>query len=220
MYKTILMHANDSRRIERLLVPSVALADKFRAHLLALSVVPPLALMGEPGGSSMVIDEHCEAYREQNPAMRAAFEAAAANRGFTTEWRDADAGTFPVVDCVLPYARAADLIIASQTDPGWATSGWLDVADRLVIEAGRPVLIVPNTGNHARTGEKVLVAWNGRREAARAVFNALPILQRAKEVRVVWVNPQSEGVLPGDIPAVDIWRRSRGMLSNARRPNN
>ena len=204
MYKTILMHVNDTRRIERLLVPSIALAEKFEAHLLALSVVPPMAVFTEANGYSMVIDDHCKAYRERNPEMRAAFEAAVANRGFTTEWRDDDAGTLPVVDRVLPYARSADLIIASQTDPGSPTSGWLDVADRLAIEAGRPVLIVPNTGTHARTGEKVLVAWNGRREAARAVFDALPILQRAKEVRVVWVNPQSEGEPPGDIPAADI----------------
>jgi hypothetical protein len=35
MYKTILIHANDSRRTERLLLPSVALAEKFEAHLLA-----------------------------------------------------------------------------------------------------------------------------------------------------------------------------------------
>jgi nucleotide-binding universal stress UspA family protein len=152
----------------------------------------------------MVIDDHCSAYRERNPAMRAAFEAAVANRGFTTEWRDDDAGAFPVIDRVLPYARSADLIIASQTDPCWATSGWLDVADRLPVEAGRPVLIIPNTGTHARTGEKLLLAWNGRREAARAAFDALPILQRAKVVRVVWVNPQSADEPPGDIPAADI----------------
>jgi nucleotide-binding universal stress UspA family protein len=39
---------------------------------------------------------------------------------------------------------------------------------------------------------------------ARAVFDALPLLQRAKEVRVIWVNPQSEGELVQDIPAADI----------------
>jgi nucleotide-binding universal stress UspA family protein len=50
----------------------------------------------------------------------------------------------------------------------------------------------------------VLVAWNARREAARAVFDALPLLQRAKEVKVVWVNPQSEGELARDVPAADI----------------
>jgi nucleotide-binding universal stress UspA family protein len=50
----------------------------------------------------------------------------------------------------------------------------------------------------------VLVAWNARREAARAVFDALPILQRAKAVRVVWVNPQSERERTQDVPAGDI----------------
>jgi hypothetical protein len=58
--------------------------------------------------------------------------------------------------------------------------------------------------NRVRAIKKVLVAWNGRREAARAVFDALPILQLANEVRVVWVNPQSEHELPGDIPVADI----------------
>ena len=62
----------------------------------------------------------------------------------------------------------------------------------------------PNAGAHAGVGEKVLVAWNARREAARAVFDALPILQRAKEVKVVWVNPQSEHDVAQDIPAADI----------------
>jgi len=133
MYKTILMHVNDSRRIERLLEPSVALAEKFQAHLVALSIVPPMAVITEANGYSMVIDDHCKAYRERRPEMRAVFEAAVANRGFTTEWRDDDAGTIPVVDCVLPHARAADLVIASQADPGSPTSGWLDIADQLAI---------------------------------------------------------------------------------------
>jgi nucleotide-binding universal stress UspA family protein len=53
-------------------------------------------------------------------------------------------------------------------------------------------------------GETALVAWNGRREAARAVFDALPILQLAKSVKVVQVNPQSEREPTQDIPAVDV----------------
>jgi nucleotide-binding universal stress UspA family protein len=72
------------------------------------------------------------------------------------------------------------------------------------MEAGRPVLIVPNAGVHSRVGERALVAWNGRREAARAVFDALPILRGASDVKVVWVNPQSERERAEDIPAADI----------------
>jgi nucleotide-binding universal stress UspA family protein len=125
-------------------------------------------------------------------------------RGFVAEWRDDDAAAFGVADCVLPYARAADLVVASQTDPAWAGSDRLDIANRLAMESGRPVLIVPNAGVHEQVGETVLVAWNGRREAARAVFDALPILQRAKSVKVVWVNPQSERETAQDVPAADV----------------
>ena len=205
-YKTILMHCNDKRRMETLLPPSLSLAETFQAHLIGLSVVPPVAVIstGMPSGPPIVLDDHCKLYREENPAMKSAFEAATRGRAFVGEWRDDEADAFGVGDRVLQYARAVDLVVAAQTDPQWAGTEWLDVADRLAMESGRPVLIIPNTGAHAGAGEKVLIAWNARREAARAVFDALPILQRAKEVKVVWINPQSEHELARDIPAADI----------------
>jgi nucleotide-binding universal stress UspA family protein len=136
--------------------------------------------------------------------MRSAFENATRGRGFASEWRDDEADAFGVGDRVLQYARAADIVIVSQSDPDWPGTDMLDVADRLAMESGRPVLIVPRTEIREHIGERVLVAWNARREAARAVFDALPILQRAKEVKVVWVNPQTEHDMAQDIPAADI----------------
>jgi nucleotide-binding universal stress UspA family protein len=205
-YKTILMHCNDKRRIEALLAPTVRLAETFQAHLIGLSVVPPVNVIsvGAVEGPPIIVDEHCKVYRDENPAMKAAFEAATRDRAFVGEWRDDEADAYGVADRVLQYARAADLVVAALADPQWAGSEWLDVPDRLAMESGRPVLIAPNTGAHPGIGEKVIVAWNVRREATRAVFDALPILRRAKEVKVVWVNPQSEHELAQDIPAADI----------------
>ena len=136
--------------------------------------------------------------------MRAAFDEAVRGKTLVPEWQDGEAGAYRVVDCVLPYAHCADLIVASQTNREWAGSEWLDIADRLVFESGRPVLIVPNAGPHVGVPKKVLIAWNGRREASRAIFDALPLLRKAAEVKVVWVNPQSEGELVDDVPATDI----------------
>jgi nucleotide-binding universal stress UspA family protein len=205
-YKTILLHCNDKRRIARLLVPAVQLAETFQAHLTGLSIVPPVAVIstGAPEGMPIIVDDHCKLYREENPIMRSAFENATRGRGFVSEWRDDVADAFGVGDRLLEYARAADLVIASQSDPDWPGTDMLDVADRLAIENGRPVVIVPRTEVPEHIGERVLVAWNARREAARAVFDALPILQRAKEVKVVWVNPQTEHERAQDIPAADI----------------
>jgi nucleotide-binding universal stress UspA family protein len=206
MYKTILMHCNDKRRIEALLAATMPLAEMCQAHVLALSVVPPVAVIatGAADGTPIIVDAHCQLYREEAPAMRAAFDAAMRGRGFTAEWRDDDAGAFSVADCVLQYARTVDLVVASQTDTNWPGSDRLDVGQTVVTESGRPVLLVPNSGPHEWVGENVLVAWNARREAARAAFDALPLLQRAKEVKVVWVNPQSEGDREDDIPAADM----------------
>jgi len=206
-YKTILMHCNDKARIAKLLAACTGLSEAFQAHLMGLSVVPPVAVFpaGTPGAPDvMIVDEHCKAYRADNPAMRAAFESAVRGRGFAAEWRDAEADAFGVAATVLQCARAADLVVASQADPDWPWTERLDIADRLVMESGRPVLIIPNAGGHERVGERVLVAWNGRREAARAVFDALPLLRRAMEVKVVFVNPQAERERAADIPAVDI----------------
>lgn len=111
MYKTILMHCNDQRRIRNLLLPAVDLAEKHQAHLTALSVVPPIAIFTSVDGSVLTVDAHCRLYREENPGMRQAFEESVRGRGFTAEWRDDDARALPVIECVLPYARAADLIV-------------------------------------------------------------------------------------------------------------
>jgi nucleotide-binding universal stress UspA family protein len=205
-YRTILVHCNDRRRVETLLAPAVSLAEQFHAHLIGLSVMPPVEVVpvAPAVGLPIVLDEQCNLYRQENPAMRSAFEAATHGRAIVSEWRDDVADAQGVAPRVLHYARAVDLVVAGQTDPQWAGTLWLDVADRLAMESGRPVLIVPNAGADATIGGKVLLAWNGRREAARAAFDALPILERAKEVKVVWVNAQSEREPAQDIAASDI----------------
>jgi nucleotide-binding universal stress UspA family protein len=152
----------------------------------------------------MVIDEHCKAYRKDNPEMMAAFETAGRARNVALVWCVVDAGSTSVAEVVLQHARSADHVVVAQTDAKWPGSQRLDIADRLVLGSGRPVLIIPNEGRQRDVGERILVAWNARREAARAVFDSLPLLQRAKEVRVIWVNPESEGQLAQDIPAADI----------------
>ena len=194
-YKTILMHCNDQRRLARLLAPTITLADRFQSHVIGLSVVPPISVIttGVIGAPPIVIDAHCERYRQENSAMRRQFEEATAARSFSAEWRDADAGSFPVVRVVLEHARAADLVVASQTDREWPASESLDVADLVAVESGRPVLLIPNTSQLTHIGTRILVAWSGSREAARAAFDALPILKHAEVTTVVWIDPRTDG---------------------------
>jgi nucleotide-binding universal stress UspA family protein len=203
-YKTILMHCNDKRRLDALLAPTLRIASIFQSHVIGLSVVPPVSVVstGALDAPTMIVDAHCQVYRADVPAMRKAFEEAMAGRPVTSEWCDMDAGPFGVAEVVLEQGRAADLIVALQTDANWDWSERLDVADRVAMESGRPVLMVPNGRASPAVGSRVLIAWNGRREAARAVFDALPLLKQAGAVRVVSVGeddadlPQGADICP------------------------
>jgi nucleotide-binding universal stress UspA family protein len=192
-YRTILAHCNDRRRLGRLLDTAAPLAADFRAHLVGVSVTPPVAVIpaGMPGTpDTIVIDEHTKAYRAENPAMKAAFEKVAHAHNITCEWREAEAGSSTVARTVMRHAHAADLVVALQTDARWLGALNLDIADRLALESGRPILIVPNTGSHQPVPKRIVVGWTDRREATRAVFDALPLLQLAKAVTMLEVDPE------------------------------
>jgi nucleotide-binding universal stress UspA family protein len=209
-YKTILVHLNDERRAPGLIAAGVATARANNAHLVGLSVVPPTIIVpGMDGDPGAVIDEHRISYRAQAQRMRDAFDRATGVIAVpSAEWREVDAearNPFGLASAVVvEQARCADLVIASQANPDWSLSSHLDVAEALAMESGRPVLILPRSQTSAPQGERIVVAWNGRREAARAAFDALPFLQAAKSVRVIWANPADEAQTAGEVPGVDL----------------
>lgn len=90
---------------------------------------------------------------------------------------------------VLRQSRCADLVIAGQHN---ADDIAPYVTDRLlesfVMSAGRPVLLVPYVGDFPVVGNRIMVAWDGSREATRAIHDARPFLMRAERVTVVTVN--------------------------------
>jgi nucleotide-binding universal stress UspA family protein len=79
-----------------------------------------------------------------------------------------------------------------------------DVPDWLAMDSGRPVLIVPRAGALEQIGERVVVAWNNSRESARAVFDALPILQKAAAVTVLSVEESAKPEVTSTIAGAEI----------------
>jgi nucleotide-binding universal stress UspA family protein len=120
--------------------------------------------------------------------------------GVTIEWRATEGD---VTDTVKVHARYADLAIVGQS-PEDAID---DVAAGVFLGAGRPVLIVPRYGTFPTLGERVLIAWDGGREACRAVNDALPLMRQARHVVVLSVNArETPGLEPGDDIALHLAR--------------
>jgi nucleotide-binding universal stress UspA family protein len=111
-----------------------------------------------------------------------------ADEGLPGEWRTA---TGSVEAMVTRLACAADLVILGQPDPDRLLVE-LAAPEDVILACGRPVMVVPYTGEFAHVGESVLAAWNAGREATRAVHDALPLLTTSNAVTLLWVNAATE----------------------------
>ena len=202
-YKTILVHLDHRPRCAERVNLAFGLAAQFDAHLIGLYApgaprIPSYAL-AEAGPTVREMLDQRRAERASQAEAR--FRDATRKHGDTSaEWRasddDADAA-------VRQSARYADLVVAGQPEAG--DEGDLrGLADELAFSAGRPVLFVPYAGRFSAPGKRVLIAWDAGREAARAVSDALPFLQRAEAVEVSAFDPERGRRGHGEQPGADI----------------
>jgi nucleotide-binding universal stress UspA family protein len=90
-----------------------------------------------------------------------------------------------VRELLIRASHCSDLVIVGQESRRAARDE--GIVEHLVAGAGRPVLVVPDAGTTTTVGSRVLVAWKNGREAARALHDALPILQTAELVTLLAV---------------------------------
>jgi nucleotide-binding universal stress UspA family protein len=205
-YKTILVHLHDKRRSHRMLEAVMPLARQMDAHLSALSVLPPFIIIPalEGAGGAITIEDHRDAYQLETNIVKEQFLSSTKGQALRSDWSEVDAGFSPAAGAIIERGHSVDLIVASQKDHDWGYSETLEAPERIAIESGRPLLLIPNAGKSNLLIKRATIAWNGRREAARAVFDALPLLKRASEVNVIWVDPDGDRDNAGDLPAAEI----------------
>lgn len=187
--KTILVHLNDRRRAEALLAPVMAIARRRNSHVIGFHVytgLPPIPTTTVPYGAE-VLDAVVAADRREAEALRDIFGKVTAGAEFASEWISAKSPVPDLAQFVMQRGRCADLIVASQSDPAWDMAPVLDFPERLALESGRPVLVVPALGHFRGTGRSIAIAWSGSRESARAAFDAMPLLRDAEQVAVIVV---------------------------------
>lgn len=190
-YKTLLVHIDDSRRSSARVEIALELAQRWDAHLIGLYVVcqeifRPLFNEDE---SLRLAQAEAQAVENVRKAQDA-FLAAAERTGRSVEWR-APAGA--ALDVATLHARHADLLVLGQEDPkDPAAYVERNFVGNLVLAAGCPALVLPYAGTVRTLGDNILIAWDGSREAARAMADALPLLKRARFVGVDIVQPSGQ----------------------------
>ena len=178
----------DSRN-QATLDAAVRLAAERDAHLTGMLLIPPLNIpvyAAIPLPDDVMSDYYNDAEKEAEE-LCAVFEERCRSAGVTSnEWRG---GAQNIVQSLQNIAPVTDLFVLTQH--GGGDYSWLIGEASLAL--GTPVLAIPEAGNFESIGKSVLLAWSPRRECARAVRDAMPLLQDADRVIVFRGNAEDDG---------------------------
>ncbi len=117
--------------------------------------------------------------------------------------------------------RANDLTVLTQSDPrsGNGQSFRNAQIEAILLASARPVLVLPYANAVQTLGSNVLVAWDDSHAAARALADALPLLRRARQVRIMAFNlapvPPDDVGLSDDLSSLCQWLLRQGVEAQA-----
>lgn len=166
---------------------AVSLASTLGAHITAISCEAhgqvPGSFLGGVGNLGAIVASEARKSRKNAQDLLATFELSARKAGVLYEIILERCLTSEVPALLVEYARLRDLTIVPVPE---SYDQWY--AEAVIFGSGRPTLVVPETSSsRAVDVNRVLVAWDFSRAAARAVSDAIPILEKAREVCILTV---------------------------------
>ena len=207
--KTILVPMQTESAATDALEPAFVLAEKLNAHVVAQHVRQRPTLAAPTGYEPLAVayirensDEFVKEQNRRSEALKAKFASAcdehsvrvilpaehAHNKAASASWRDEE-GNLPY-DFALS-ARVADLTVLQGSGED-ASLSETSLAEELIFQSARPVMMIPNEGLR-RFPDTIVVGWDGGLEAARSMKSALPILQLARNVVVLTIDEPKIG---------------------------
>ena len=183
-YATLMVHLELGRPNATLMKITADLAERLHAGVIGIAACRPLQMVYNDGFvSGDLYQQHRDEMTKELGAAEAEFRAALHGCAAFVEWR-ATRIDVDLADYLANEARSADLVLT-----GVASGDFLDASravntGELIMQVGRPVLIVPSNADNLRL-DHALIGWKDTRETRRAVSDALPLLRLATRVSVV-----------------------------------
>jgi nucleotide-binding universal stress UspA family protein len=209
-YKTLLVSLNEIERLDAVLEQTAALAVQQQSHIIGLYVIPAPAVYPAVGPYVVpeVFDGLTRYFEEQLKGAKSKFDSLLKRSKLTGQWLEVKALTPVISETVGEIGRIADLIVVSETNRDGKNGVELDFIENLILGTGRPLLILPRRSEARLNTDVIVCAYDGSKEAARAVHDAVPVLHKAKDVRLFWVDPDadSQGQPPGSDMAESLRR--------------
>jgi len=185
--KNVMVHLDSGERSAVRLEMAVSLAHRHQARLLGV-----FGQLAEAQQIGLVATWPSPEYAAARDASRAAFAKAAGNLP-QAEWHDINCGSEDrVIRAITDLARHVDLVLLGQHDRNVDNRVPEDLMQEVILGSGRPVLLVPYIGDFPELGRHPLIAWNDTREAARALNDALPLIEDCELATVLSLAASNE----------------------------
>jgi nucleotide-binding universal stress UspA family protein len=167
---------------------AVSVADTFGAHVVGIAFVfdPIVPISGTGYIPAEVIDTQLADNQSAAKAAIDRFAASASRAGVSAEPLTLSASAAGAGDQFGRLARRFDLAIVGQVEPETSAVEEL-IAESTLFQSGRPMIVVPYIQKAPLKLDRVMVCWDGGRQAARAIADAMPILEKAGKVEIVIV---------------------------------
>ena len=183
-FKTLMVHMKLGHTNSDLLGVAADLAKWCDVRVIGIAACQPTPLVTSDGYLlGTFVEEDLKEIDRELKVAETEFCAAFSGSSTATDWRSATVYE-AVADYVARQCRAADLIITSSLCHAPNDTARPESPGDLLMQAGRPVLIVPRTQSTLDIGH-IVIAWKNTREARRAIADALPLLALARKVTVL-----------------------------------
>ncbi|CAG9166568.1 universal stress protein [Cupriavidus respiraculi] len=219
-FSTILVDLESDRGYAARVDVAADIARRFAGHVVGLTT---LGVSLEPfRGAGDEAGKYAELARRKMEARRAAAQqafdtamaAAGQAIGYTHLVMEEESGW-----ALAHEARAADIVVLGQPDGDQGMPALMaESAEYVLLEAGRPILLVPHDVHRLALGS-VAMAWDGSREAARAMADAMPLLRQAEQVTIMTVHKRGaayDEIAEDALPAVQRYLERHGVIAGVR----
>jgi nucleotide-binding universal stress UspA family protein len=208
-FKTMLVLLDESEDSSVRLDTACSMAEHHGAHMTALALslhaASYMAAGIDGGAAAAAIDAGLmEESRKQAQSIATAGQKSIDARGVLGDARWASHERFGLREAVALQGRHSDLVIAGQPLENLSLGLREAALEGALFSSGRPVLVAPANWQGPVKMRRVVVAWDGSKEAARAIGDAAPIIERAEKVVVVVVDPEPDYQGLGEDPGADI----------------
>jgi nucleotide-binding universal stress UspA family protein len=189
MIKDVMVRLDGTAADEVRLAAANDIADLFQSQVIGLFLnVLPVVIAAEDGIGAIRAAELLQKAREAGDSIEARLTQRLARLQKPMELRRFDILNDAAGDVAAREARAADTFVALR--PNGASQEPEYLVESVLFGSGRHILLVPNRKPTKVMADRILVAWNGTRESARALAEALPYLHKAQQRTVVVVDDE------------------------------